>query len=333
MKPPLSARGISGGEDATPLSATNHPRRPNFFIVGAEKCATTTLHTTLAAHPDVCMSEMKEPRFFDTDQEMRASWCIRDHDDYLRQFSHATTEKIIGEASPTYLASRVAASNIQKYSPGAKILISLRHPVDYIVSLHRQYLHSNNESIPSLEAALAAEEARGRNNNVPKHAHFPAGLLYTHRARFASHVTRFYEIFGTDRVLVILLDDLQDAPLQTLRRVLDFLDIDADIDLPLVHENRGADKRLRNLAVRRMLKDRPGIRRALGKLDPRFRQRLGNAVQMLVRDRSNAIPEIDPSLLNRMANDFRPEIESLEHLLQRDLTDWKYRYATDRARG
>ena len=37
---------------------------PNFLVIGAPKAGTTSLHLHLRAHPEVFMSELKEPRFF-----------------------------------------------------------------------------------------------------------------------------------------------------------------------------------------------------------------------------------------------------------------------------
>jgi len=42
----------------------NYQRKPNFFIVGAPKCGTTALHTYLGQHPDIFVSEPKEPNYF-----------------------------------------------------------------------------------------------------------------------------------------------------------------------------------------------------------------------------------------------------------------------------
>lgn len=38
--------------------------KPNFLIVGAAKAATTTIHHYLSQHPEIFMSENKEPSFF-----------------------------------------------------------------------------------------------------------------------------------------------------------------------------------------------------------------------------------------------------------------------------
>ena len=39
-------------------------RRPDTFIVGFPKCATTSLYEYLKGHPDIYMSPAKEPRYF-----------------------------------------------------------------------------------------------------------------------------------------------------------------------------------------------------------------------------------------------------------------------------
>ena len=38
--------------------------KPNFIIIGAMKAATTSLYTYLKQHPEVFMTAIKEPKFF-----------------------------------------------------------------------------------------------------------------------------------------------------------------------------------------------------------------------------------------------------------------------------
>jgi hypothetical protein len=37
---------------------------PSFFVLGAARCGTTSLHYYLDQHPDIAMSAVKEPNFF-----------------------------------------------------------------------------------------------------------------------------------------------------------------------------------------------------------------------------------------------------------------------------
>ena len=96
--------------------------KPNFFIVGAPKCGTTSLHEYLQRHPDVFMPFFKEPHFFGSDlvrlplsRQFRAK-----PGRYLKLFRDARGEKRIGESSPWYLASQRAADEIHAYDPAKR---------------------------------------------------------------------------------------------------------------------------------------------------------------------------------------------------------------------
>ena len=54
--------------------------KPNLFIVGAPKCGTSSMYDYLAQHPDIYMSERKEPRFFGSDLDLREGWRFEDED-------------------------------------------------------------------------------------------------------------------------------------------------------------------------------------------------------------------------------------------------------------
>jgi Sulfotransferase family len=45
---------------------------PTFIIIGAERCGTTTVHHSLARHPQVLMSARKEPNYWLFDKHGRA---------------------------------------------------------------------------------------------------------------------------------------------------------------------------------------------------------------------------------------------------------------------
>mgnify|MGYP003974473255 FL=1 len=87
---------------------------PNLFIIGASKCATTSIWSILSQHPDVFMSKVKEPNYFCWDNyKEKYYW-------YLSLFEQSKNEKIIGEASPIYSESLTfpdIANKIHKLNP------------------------------------------------------------------------------------------------------------------------------------------------------------------------------------------------------------------------
>src|SRR5690242_1471908 len=103
---------------------------PNFFIVGAASCGTTSLYTYLKQHPAVFLPALKEPHYF---AQLCPAWdqrylftYVTEEKDYLALFSKAVGFKAIGEASPSYLWCPEAAARIHGVAPRAKIIALLR---------------------------------------------------------------------------------------------------------------------------------------------------------------------------------------------------------------
>jgi hypothetical protein len=75
-------------------------KTPNFFILGAPKCGTTSLAAWLAAHPAVYMSPLKEPAYFAADLKVDRPG----PQEYRALFSAAGDIHLaVGEASTCYL--------------------------------------------------------------------------------------------------------------------------------------------------------------------------------------------------------------------------------------
>ena len=118
---------------------------PNFFIAGASKCGTSSLHAYLQTIPGIYMSRIKEPNYFSRiaiadDNPMVKP--VRDEKQYLRLFEEAGDAKVIGEASPSYLEDPEAPFLIERAAPGAKVLVSLRDPVERLYSHYLMMLNS-----------------------------------------------------------------------------------------------------------------------------------------------------------------------------------------------
>lgn len=173
--------------------------KPDFFIVGAPKCGTMSLYRHLRQHPEIFMPTTKEPHFFGRDLPILPHTCVRNASKYRELFADAGNAKRIGEASVWYLYSKQASREIHEFNPSARILISLRNPVDMLYSLHGQFLRSAREEILDFEEALAAEDDRRKGRRIPKTARFPQSLLYTQVVSFTGQVERYFEKFGRER--------------------------------------------------------------------------------------------------------------------------------------
>jgi hypothetical protein len=278
--------------------------KPNFFMVGAPRCATTTMYTYLKQHPDIYLSLLKEPIYFGSDLT-RQPLAVTDEASYLGLFAGAGDARVIGEGSVFYLMSSRAADELKQFSPSAQVLIMLRNPVDMMHSLHALYRRTGNDDLDDFDAALAAQADRAQGRQLPARCYFPEGLQYTKQARYAEPVARFLRAFGRDRVHVVVFDDLVRDSVGEYRRLLAFLGLP---DHPVELDVDRATELIRPVVLRQMRAASPEIR---GKL------KTGRDAHRGPRSRP-----VSPELRARLAAELLPDVAQLSQLLDRDLTHW-----------
>jgi hypothetical protein len=300
-------------------------RIPDFFIVGAPKCGTTALYSYLRQHPAVFMPERKEPRFFATDLDCGSAregrYFVRDRDAYLQLFASAGTALRIGEASPQYLYSAMAAQNIKDFCGKPKIIALVRDPVELMYAYHWQRFNDGNEDIEDFGEALDAEPDRKEGRRIPSKCFIAKALRYREVATLSYQIERFMAIYPSKDLMVIVHDDMKADTPAVYRDVLRFLGIDDSFrpELPVVN----ASKHVRSKWVRDTLQEPPAVMvRTARILLPRgVRQRLvaqvwrGNIAQRPRRP-------MDPALRRRLQAEFAPEVDRLSRLIGRDLTGW-----------
>ena len=292
---------------------------PNFFIVGAPKCGTTALHAYLAQHPDVFMSDPKEPHYFGSDLDFRYRRRPSE-EQYRSYFADARDRRRIGEASVWYLYSECAADEIGEAVPDARIIVMLRDPVEMIPSLHSQFVYNGHEDL-GLAEALAAEEDRSAGRRIPPHANFPRGLLYRQVATYAPQVARYVDRFGRERVHVIVYDDFKADVAGAYRQTLAFLNVDPDHLPEFAVVN--ASKRSRNMLLRRALNDPPEwLRKAARRVaPPGVRRRLYRSAVNLNTEAAER-DALTGEAAERLRREMRGANRELEAVLGRGLPAW-----------
>jgi len=314
----------------TTLSATEQAK-PNFFIVGAPKCGTTSLHEYLQRHPDVYMPFYKEPHFFGSDligsrfEQFRGKPAK-----YLRLFRDVNDESRIGESSPWYLVSQNAAKEIKAYNPNAKIIMILRNPVDMMYSMWSQFRYSGNEQIESFEEALAAEPARKQGKLIRRAAHCVTGLFYREMASYAPQVKRYFDVFGEENVKVIIFDDFKADTAGIYRDVLEYLEIDSNFTTSFDVVNPNKEVRLEWLQKMilstgfslMLLKDRITYMASTSSFVPySYRTSAVKGVISAYTKYEKRSP-LTPALRKKISSEFVSEIDDLSELLNRDLSHW-----------
>ncbi len=294
---------------------------PNLFLVGAPKAGTTAMHQYLGSHPAIYMSPVKEPNFFGSD--IPGERYCRDLSEYLDLFAGARNQRWIGESTPWYLYSRLAAEEIKAFSPEARILVMLRNPVDVISSLHSSALFSGDEHVTDLERALELEPKRRRGEALTSLVRLPQATYYRGLTDYAPQLRRYFDVFGREHVHVTLYDDFAADTAAAYRRILAFLGVDASFqpEFPIINPSR----HVRSQALRRLYRDPPAsLRRFVRRHIPRpMVRRIWTRgiwpVLWKLNTGHSPRPVMDEELRKRLQEEYRPRIRELSDVVERDL--------------
>jgi len=289
---------------------------PNFFIVGAPKCGTTSIYEYLCQHPQVFMTRWKEPHFWSTDlyRPGRIS-----EERYYKLFEEGAGKQRVGEASTEYLYSPKACENIKRVFPDAKIIIMLRNPVDMIHSGHSQRLWHGRENIPVFEEALEAELDRKEGRRLPPYPYPVETLFYRDVGRYARHVDRYLSTFGRDNVHIIIFEELVKEPKEVFSGLCNFLEVSQDAVVSFGQHNANKVPRFRKIPLLLVptSKLRVGARKLPGPVHRQLRV-LARFIMKANTKRERRVP-LKPETRRSLEEFFAEDVAELGALLGVDL--------------
>lgn len=298
---------------------------PNLFLVGVQRSATTGLWTYLGQHPDIFMGP-KEVHHFGSDLGRHGTKVNRgarpDLAQYLAYYEDTGGARYAGDVSVGYMYSTEAAREIKAFSPDARILVSLRNPVDMAHSLHSLMRYQGAEPEPSLEVAMAdGSEPRWAYTSWP----FRWAFTYPRLLRFGEQLERFLETFGPERVHVIFYEDFSADPAAVYRDILEFLEVDPSFvpEFPVVFANR----EVRSDLVRRWMKRTPLAVRGIGRMLVPVQSARRALGKRIINGNQKVVPrdELDAETRRRLSERLVPEVERVSALVGRDLlAEWSF---------
>ena len=295
---------------------------PEFLIIGAARAGTTALHSYLRQNPGIFMPAAKEPNFFSFEGEMLrytgpgadyVNNSITDIDKYRTLFADAPPDSICGEASPLYLFSEKAPGRIRHHIPKARMVVILRNPIDQAMSHYHYAVKQRVEPLEDFTDALEAEQERLAAGWQPMFG-------YSQYPRYAEQLSRYFSLFDRDQFLIRTYEDFQADPLGLIADITEFIGADTSFQPALSSQtNVGGVPRSRlfqdflmkpNLVtgmIARVLSQelRWKIRDRLSQFNLRRGMEMPVRARAILRDR------------------LLPEIERLETLLDRDLSEWR----------
>jgi hypothetical protein len=293
--------------------------KPNFIIIGAMKAATTSLYTYLKQHPDVFMTSIKEPMFFNslnTENDFvlqgRETKKITSFDEYYSLFERVENETAIGEASPAYIYNKNCATLIKEHLPAVKIIAILRQPVKRAYSNYLHAKRADREPINSFIDAINSEEERIEKNWSPLYHYKEKGFYFR-------QLSRYFKEFKKEQIKVILFEDIIDDPQKITKEVFEFLGVDSSFtpDTSKKANVAGKPKGVAGWIVMKLRKNNliPNIE--FSKYLPEF------IVSYILKTIYSKPEKIDNKTIKRLTNKYyKEDIKQLEKLIERDLSNW-----------
>jgi hypothetical protein len=280
-------------------SETASLRLPDFIGVGPGRTGTTWLHETLKGH--VGLPLIKETHFFKHHYEKGLDW-------YAAYFKDYPPELPVGEICGTYFNFAPARERIARDLPNCKIICSLRDPVDRIYSHYRQ--------MRSLWGTQETFEEALRNHPEMMDA-----------SDYAAHIEAWQTLFGKDNVLVLFYDDLKSKPQEFINSACSFLGI-PNIDLK---SSPNGTKRINHMEASRVPRSRRLALVAGNTVSWLRAKRLDTVLYIFRRSGlfqfcmggGKAYGSLSVETERSLRAQFRPDIERLEELTNRDLASWK----------
>lgn len=233
---------------------------PDFIIVGAARCGTTSLYKYLTTHPNIGTACKKEVHFFDTNFAKGFNW-YRAHFPFASRHYAARIRGerfVTGEASPYYMFHPLAPKRIAEAIPDARLIVLLRDPVERAYSHFHHASRMGFETL-SFEEALDREQDRLQgeadkivrldNYNSYSHQHHS----YLSRGIYVDQLSTLFDLFPRAQVLILRSEDFYAEPAAGVHQVLDFLGLPDGVRRDYPKYNSGDNPDLRPATRQRLV--------------------------------------------------------------------------------
>ncbi|MCW5906546.1 MAG: sulfotransferase [Chitinophagales bacterium] len=270
----------------------------DFMIIGAQKCATTTLTQILKSHPSVSFCKEDEPHFF----SKNSNW--KEHLAEYNKLFETKNNVLYGEGSTSYTFYKnddfKVWEHLHEYNPDLKFIYLVRNPIDRIISA---YMHAFSRGYTSKD--IETEVLQNQ--------------FYINVSKYFFQISPFIELFGRDKVLLIDFDDFNKNRAAQLEHVAAFLGIDKSLFKNF--ENVKANESIGGSKVHHKWDNYFRMIKSAGKLFPHPLRQL--VFDVFFRSRQfDEKPILSEKAKQKIIQDLLPDIRNLELLMNRSYEHW-----------
>ena len=294
---------------------------PNFLIVGAAKCGTSSLHNYLNQHPNIFMpsfneegKNVKEPQFLVKHKvKNRLHFGVWTWEEYQSLFKQAKQQRAIGESSVFYLFYYQDAINEIKNRLGndVKIIIMLRDPIDRAYSAF-QHVSRGLKEQQTFEYSLEIEKGRLEKNKT-----LTPMVMYKEMGMYYKMVKAYLDSFKD--VHIILHEDFSFSTSTVVKEVFQFLGVDKNQKINSDIRYNVGGKSWSNNTLKKVFVTESKLKTVVKKIASKKRRKT-------IRDILSRPFIKQVSMKNKTREDliryFRKDIKKLARLINKDLTNW-----------
>ncbi|MET0081759.1 MAG: sulfotransferase domain-containing protein [Sedimenticola sp.] len=278
---------------------------PSLFIIGSQKSGTTFLADMLGQHPDIHLSDPKEPGYFARNYQKGEEWyrkCF--NDDGSRVLLDASTSYTMSpDTSAPYTISPLVgvAERIFSCSPDAKLIYLIRNPIQRAYSAYWHNVRAGFERRGFIEALQAND-------------------VYLRTSDYALQINEYLKYYDESRIKVFVFEEIIKDPVFAFSECCNFIGIDEYAGVEPIQKNR-------SFVYKGWLKKLNERLAAHGGINPVLKyvsKLLPQSSKDYLRDKlTNRVPKISDAEYQSIYTLLKPKIDSVEEYLGREITSWK----------
>lgn len=278
---------------------------PNFIIIGAGKCGTTSLFHYLSQHPEIYMCPKKETFFFleESNRAKNQKWGgVQSLEEYRELFKDAPENAVIGEISTTYYSDPNSAKAIHALLPDTKIIAILRDPSNRAFSDYLMHYNLKNKT-------QSFDQLIYETNYFVK-----LGFYY-------SQLIHYFELFDPKNIKILFYEDLLNHSEAFVKDLFSFLGVNCDLQVDMTKRYRDNGIPKNKLLYTLFIK--PGkIQNVTSRLLKILPNPARKELYAKIKQASVYKPTLSSSDRAKLIEIYRPEVLKLQDLLNKDLSKW-----------
>ena len=293
--------------------------RPNTFLIGVQKAATTSVFNWLGEHPEICAPlAMKDLEFFTRPSfyEEKGVGFLLKHYENCKKY-----QRIKIQGSVHYIFFEDALKRIKSFNPEAKFILILRQPVERAISGYKYAIKFNYENL-SFKDAVEKEAQRIQSEDL----RIISECTYVSHGYYAYQIKRFLKYFKKSQLKIILYEDVTDSPEKITKELYKFLGVNPEFKPEFTAYNKTGS--LKSKTLQKFFFGDHWIKKTLVRMissiisEEKMAKLRWKIIHMNTSNKEGK-HKISKDLIDRLNANFEADITELEQLIDRDLSHWK----------